>query len=318
MNRSVCIVVFVWLSLLPGSGMAASVDTDSNNVVIVLDASGSMSEKMGTAGMTKMEGAKTALLEVLRQVPAGTNIGLLVFSSSNLKNNWVYPLGKLDPAMLESAVRLPQPGGNTPLGEYIKKGADRLLEQRAKQFGYGTYRLLIVTDGEATERENIVERVVPEVMARGITMDVIGVNMRKAHTLATRVNSYRSADDPAALTRALSAVFAEVGGTEQSGTDAEAFAELAPLPDEMAQAMLKALAVSGNHPIGQSAGPKGLEKPLVDSAKGQSAPTTQAPQSQQQQAAKEEQPLWYWVVPILIAIIWLSRRKSKTRRSRKY
>lgn len=310
MNQSIRISMFLLIGFF-SCLEAAALDTDSNNVVIVLDASGSMSERMSRAGMTKMEAAKTALISVLKQVPAGTNVGLLVFSAGNLKNDWAYPLGRLNPDRLEQAVRLPQPGGNTPLGAYIQKGADRLLEQRAKQFGYGTYRLLIVTDGEAQD-QNLVDRYAPEVMARGITMDVIGVDMRKAHTLATRAHSYRSADDPEALTRALSDVFAEVGGVDQAGTDEEAFAQLSPIPDEMAVAMLKALAVSGNQPIGKGNPPQGMEKPLLDTAKQSASPSAPPPPPQ------ESLPFWYWAVPAVIAIVWLSRRKRGKKRSRKY
>jgi hypothetical protein len=136
------------------------------------------------------------------------------------------------------------------LGAYLKKGADRLLEERARQFGYGTFRLLVVTDGEAGDQK-LVERFTPEVIARGITVDVIGVAMDQRHTLATRVHSYRSANDPASLTRAIAEVFGEIGGRGRDVAGAEAFAELQPIPSEVAQAMIQALSASGNQPIGE-------------------------------------------------------------------
>jgi hypothetical protein len=167
------------------------------------------------------------------------------------------------------AIDAPRPHGATPLGAYIKRGADRLLEARAKQFGYGTFRLLIVTDGEAQDQA-LVDRYTPEVMARGITVDVIGVGMRKNHTLATRVHSYRSANDPAALKRALAEVFAEVGSSRtDAAADAEAFATLAPLPAEVAAAMIQALSTSGNQPIG--------EKPKAGSPGGEPGPSGKSP-----------------------------------------
>jgi uncharacterized protein YegL len=221
-----------------------------DNVVIVLDASGSMDEQMSGTRVMKMDAAKSALKEVLRQVPDSTNIGLLVFSGKNVRNDWVYPLGSRDDAELMRAIDLPRPGGKTPLGAYIKKGADRLLAERAEQFGYGTYRLLIVTDGEAQDQQ-LVSRYTPEVIARGITVDVIGVDMKRAHTLATKVHSYRSANDPASLKTAVAEVFAEVGGSDSDAASEESFAALASIPDEVASAMLDALSGSGNHPIGE-------------------------------------------------------------------
>jgi hypothetical protein len=137
------------------------------------------------------------------------------------------------------------------LGAYIKKGADRLLQERARQFGYGTFRLLVVTDGEAQDQA-LVERFTPEVMARGITVDVIGVAMDQRHTLANRVHSYRAADDPQSLERALTEVLAEVRSTGNDAASAELFADLATIPDALAQAAIQALATSGNHPIGEA------------------------------------------------------------------
>lgn len=222
-----------------------------DNVVIILDASGSMSGNLPGSGQNKMEAAKTALKEVLKQVPKDTRIGLLVFSGANIEkdNDWVYPLGPRDDARLMAAIDLPRPGQGTPLGAYIKKGADRLLEERAKQFGYGTSRLLIVTDGEAND-PSLVNRFTPEVIARGITVDVIGVAMNTRHTLATKVHSYRPANDLSALRKAVADVFAEVGGDKSDVAAVEAFELLKPLRQEVAAAMIKALSTSGNQPIG--------------------------------------------------------------------
>ena len=196
-----------------------------------------------------MDAAKSALKTVLQQVPATTHIGLLVFSSSNIKDHWVYPLGPRDDAALTRAIELPQPAGNTPLGRYLKLAGDRLLEERAKQFGYGTYRLLVVTDGEAQD-QNLVDRFAPEIMARGITLDVIGVGMKQDHTLARKSHSYRRANDPASLQRAVAEVLAEVSKPRSDAAGTEAFELLAPIPVEVAAAAIQALSTSGNEPIG--------------------------------------------------------------------
>ena len=171
-----------------------------DNVVVVLDCSGSMAAALPGSNLDKMTAAKNALKQVLQTVPPSTHIGLLVFSARDVKDDWVYPLGPRDDAKLNQAIDPLQPSGGTPLGASLKKGADRLLEARTKQFGYGTFRLLVVTDGEAGDKE-LVERHTPEIVARGITVDVIGVGMSQRHTLATKVHSYRSANDPASLKR---------------------------------------------------------------------------------------------------------------------
>src|SRR5688572_27143008 len=65
----------------------------ADNVVIVLDSSGSMSKPLPGAGTDKMSAAKAALKQVLSTVPRETRIGLLVFSARGITDDWIYPLG---------------------------------------------------------------------------------------------------------------------------------------------------------------------------------------------------------------------------------
>lgn len=246
---ALCALVSFSAGLFAGPGARAQ-DVYHDNVVIILDASGSMDARMRGTSMRKIDAAKSALKEVMKRVPETTHIGLLVFSGRSRGRDWSYPLGPRDKARLDSAIGAARPSGGTPLGRYIKKGADRLLEERRKQLGYGTYRLLVVTDGEADD-VSLVEKYTPDVVARGITVDVIGVDMNARHTLATKVHSYRSANDPSSLKKAIAEVFAEISaGGGGAAEDEEAFEVLAPIPAALAGAMIKALSTSGNHPIG--------------------------------------------------------------------
>ncbi len=236
-----------------GTAQETSESSESyhDNVVIVLDASGSMKQRMRGTKVRKMDAAKDALKAVMKNVSDSTHIGLLVFSAKNISNDWVYPLGPRDDARLVQAIEKPQANRGTPLGEYIKIGADRLLKAREEQYGYGTYRLLVVTDGEAND-EHLVDQYAPEVLARGITMDVIGVDMDQDHTLANMAHSYRRANDPDSLEQAIQEVFAELGSEDGDVSMEEAFEMIAPLPIECAAAALQALSTSGNEPIGES------------------------------------------------------------------
>ena len=282
-----------------------------DNVMIVLDASGSMRDAMRGSRVIKMQAAQHALKEVLAKVPPSTHIGLLVFGGSHMPTDLAYPLGPRDDEALRAAIDRPQPEGGTPLGQYIKKGADLLLAERTRQMGYGTYRLLIVTDGEAQD-QLLVNAYTPEVLARGIAVDVIGVDMTQTHTLAHVSTSYRRADDPAALSRAIAEVFAEVGGAADSGVAGEdAFAVLAPLPAETAQAMLTALARSGNHPIGtapvaakQTAG---AEAPALPPAGPPPAPEP-APQGR-------GDSLWVVLIIGVVIVVLVSGKRRAHRRS---
>lgn len=223
----------------------AAVYTD--NVVIVLDCSGSMQEAMRGTRVRKIDAAKTALRQVMATIPQSTEVGLLVFSGRT--PGWVFPLGPRQDSEFFKAVAALTAGGGTPLGEYMKLGADRLLEARQTQYGYGSYRLLLLTDGQATDG-NLTTEYAPLILARGIGVDVIGVDMAEDHLLATRVTSYRRANDPEALRRAIQEVFAEVGRSAAGGGEDEAFAELGGFPTEAALALVTALAANGNGPIG--------------------------------------------------------------------
>ena len=209
---------------------------------MVVDASGSMGTPMG--GTDRMSVAREALKQVLGQVPESTHIGVLVFP----RGDWVYPLGSRVEQRLNNAIDSIRSGGGTPLGSYMKRGADALLKARKKQFGYGTYRLLVVTDGEANDR-NLVEGYTPDIISRGITIDVIGVDMESEHTLATKVHTYRSADNPDSLRQAITEVFAEVSSADTGQTDEDAFELIADLPKQTASEMLKSLSTTGNDPI---------------------------------------------------------------------
>jgi hypothetical protein len=223
----------------------AAGDTDRDNVVVVLDASGSMGDSID--GVRKMAAAKDALKVVLAQLPDNVNVGILVFPS----DGWIYKLGPKDLTRINAAIDRIDDGGGTPLGEYIKRGADALLKQREAQFGYGSYRLIVVTDGEASD-SRLMERYTPEVVARGINLDVIGVGMGQRHTLAKYAHTYRSADDPASLQTAVKEAFAEVTARDTGGAaDEDAFAIVSGLPDSFCQAAIEALSKTGNYPIGE-------------------------------------------------------------------
>ena len=226
---------------------ASGVDYDRDNVVICLDASGSMRHGLRGSGVSKMDAAKSAIRTVLATVPESTQVGLLVFSGRNKENDWVFPLGERDDQALMNALMPVLPAGKTPLGENLKRAGDALLAQRKAQNGYGTFRLLVVTDGEATD-EAVVEAFLPDLLRRGLILDVVGVAMDSDHDLATRVHSYRRADDDAGLRTALSEVFAEV--QTKSGADlADEFELLDAFPDDSVQGIIDRMATRNDAPI---------------------------------------------------------------------
>jgi hypothetical protein len=248
--------------------LSAATANAGDNVVIVLDDSGSMNERMG-GGVRRIDAAKSAIVQVLRQFPDDTKLGLMLLNGDRTKEHWAIPLEHLSVVQATRKVESVKADGGTPLGDRIREGADALLRLREKQL-YGSYRLLIVTDGEASDKL-LLELYLPDVLARGLIVDAIGVDMKKNHSLATRVHSYRRADDAAALSKAIEEVFAEKIDTGSSNTQAD-FALLEAIDDQTAKEALGALSKPNNSAIvGVSAKP--AKEAISIGATGNSATT---------------------------------------------
>jgi len=255
--RLLAMIIAVAVLTLPGraqeeapvAGSAAALARD--NVVILLDASGSMEYEMSGSSDSRMNVAKQALAKVVDRIDPNANVGLLVFSDIPDANGWLYDLAPLDRARLLEAIDRCQASGGTPLGGYLKIAADRLLEARQAQRGYGSFRLLVVTDGEANDPE-LLQRYLPDVLSRGVTVDCIGVDMQQDHALARQVRSYRRANDPAALEEAVAQSLGEIGAADASDdTSQEQYELAAALPEETAAAVLENLTTPVNLPVGE-------------------------------------------------------------------
>ncbi len=259
-----CVVLgIVSFCLIPMMVRAADIH---NTTVIVLDGSGSMDESMRDQAtgqsVKKMDAAKKALKNVLRKVPSDTYVGVLVFTSGRM--GWLTdpPLAPIQEGVF-SALDQVSPGGGTPLGVAIKNGTNRLLYHRGQQNNVGRYQLLVVTDGEATD-PNQMNFYAPMVAQRGIRMDVIGVAMPggATHQLAQWADSYQAADDAVTLQSALKkAIVVEAGGKDAPAD----FSVTAGVPMEVAKAWLAALSQAPpNHPLGE-------QPPVVETKSDQTA-----------------------------------------------
>lgn len=211
------------------------------NVVVVFDASGSMHERMD--GGSRLDIAKQALKTVVPTIYPGTQVGIVCFS--DVSPDWVYPLSVLETSKISAAIDSIVAKGGTPLGEYIKIGADELLAQREKQKGNGYYRLLVITDGEAADQYDV-DRYVPDIISRGIRVDAIGVGMKQDHTLATKVHNYYPGNDLASLKNAISKTFAEIKPADVE----QDFDLISSVEPALAKAIIKSFSEQSNHPVG--------------------------------------------------------------------
>jgi Ca-activated chloride channel homolog len=183
----------------------------TRNFYFILDGSGSMEGALGKqcAGdkrfKTRLEGAKWAVEQFMPHVPPGVNLGLWVFDSRG--NSERVPLGSNNRAAFLSESLKTTAGGNTPLTEAMEQGIKRLLQQREQQLGYGEFRLVVVTDGQATGRPIL--QAVNYAREHRMPIYTIGLCIGEAHELRKYAVSYRAADSVEALKRGLEETLAE-------------------------------------------------------------------------------------------------------------
>ena len=248
-----CWGVFVLGMIAIASPLSAHAAQESSLVspvvVIVLDDSGSMRERMRTeqGKEPRMLVAQRALKKLVEQLPDDTQLGLLLMNGARNEGGWLVPLGPLEKGKTIALIDRVKADGGTPLGTAMKTAMEQLLSARANR-PIGDYRLIVVTDGEATD-SNVLNRYLPEIVARGIVVDAIGVDMQSDHSLASKSHTYRRANDAASFESALIEIFAE---SNQSATDdggASDFDLISGLPDEFASEALAALSSMANQPL---------------------------------------------------------------------
>jgi uncharacterized protein YegL len=252
------------LSLMLAVTPAVPAAPAAEHVVILLDASMSMTTDM-TEEQTRMDAAKAAIAKVVEGLPDGVPIGLVAFTTAST-TEWYHPMGPLDKAKFREGLESIEPGGGTPLGAYIEVAANVLLKARKANQGYGEYRLIVVTDGEAEDPERM-DAAAQALLARGVMLDVVGVQMENTHSLARMAQSYRNTEDAGSLEQAVSALLAETGDSASQDGDADAYALASAFSDSSAGPVLRALAGSSldNSPIGDTAGPPRDDAPSAKS-----------------------------------------------------
>ncbi|HLF97467.1 MAG TPA: VWA domain-containing protein [Methylococcaceae bacterium] len=131
------------LALLMGMAGAATAQAE-NNVLFILDASGSMKKMAGHE--SRMDAAKRVLADTLRDMPKEARLGLMAYGHRRGKDctdiELLAPIGADDAARIGVQIQAMQPRGETPIA-----GA---LEQAARSFAAlkgQSNSIVLVTDG---------------------------------------------------------------------------------------------------------------------------------------------------------------------------
>ena len=183
------------------------VASTTSNFYFAFDMSGSMDEKC--SGKRKIDGAKEAVTRFMKNIPDDVNIGLMLFGTRSGEGfAETLPIGSGNKDKFLRIIDSLKPGGETPLGEALLASVDKITEQYKKQLGYGTYRIIIITDGEQTGID--LKQPCNYLAQHGfIGLYSIGLCMKSSHTLKKYSLSYRDANNYEELEQALVEATAE-------------------------------------------------------------------------------------------------------------
>lgn len=141
----------VALTLAPPGASRAAEDSDPGTLVMVLDSSGSMKERIG-GGQSRIEAAKGALRRVIRSLPDEQRVGLRVYGSEVFSrgepgactdSELVVPVDTGNRADLASALGDYRPYGETPIGHALREAGKDVGTE-------GRRNIVLVSDGEPT------------------------------------------------------------------------------------------------------------------------------------------------------------------------
>jgi Mg-chelatase subunit ChlD len=161
--------------------------------------------------LRKIDQAKEAVAAFMAVVPTNANLGLIVFDARGSRE--VLPLGANNRQLFLQAVAAIEADGGTPLNGSIIFGINRLVEQRAKQLNYGEFRMIVVTDGEASDGP--ISKCGEHSRKTGIPIYTIGLCMSGGHALMNYSITYRDASNKAQLKAALEETVAESDTAEK-------------------------------------------------------------------------------------------------------
>ncbi|MEL7105046.1 MAG: vWA domain-containing protein [Pseudomonadota bacterium] len=151
---------------------AADPEPDRTTTVLVFDDSGSMSDQI--------EAAKVAALDFVAKLPETTYLGAIGINSGVL----VEPMPVRDalPALKAVLARVPADGG-TPLTRAMRAAHEMLRAQAANQRGFGTYQILVTTDGAADDTRALTDEVVAILTSSPVNISTIGIGIGDGHPL---------------------------------------------------------------------------------------------------------------------------------------
>ena len=187
----------------PGAGDGGTAQSNPDplqvTTLIILDDSGSMSEQMVAA--------KQAVVDAVAQFPSDNRVGVLA-----LNGGMILPVTTAGEAASRLATQLDpiQAKGGTPLGARLTEAAGLLTSEAQSRRGFGTFRILVTTDGAATDDIVMNDAVASILSTTPIELATIGLGIGEGHALnVPGYTNYVSIGSVGELANALQAAAAE-------------------------------------------------------------------------------------------------------------
>ncbi|MCC2096741.1 MAG: VWA domain-containing protein [Hyphomicrobiales bacterium] len=180
--------------------------TGSQNVIMVLDSSGSMAGKIN--GIRKIDIARKAVRSIVGSLDTRINLGLIAYGHRRKGDcgdiQTIYPIGTKNRAALSSAIDQLRPVGKTPLSAAVRQAANQMKYTEEKA------TVILVSDGKETCDADPCQ-LGKQLKARGVDfkVHVVGFNIRRGdeaglQCLANNTGGiYVSANNAGALNKAL-------------------------------------------------------------------------------------------------------------------
>lgn len=176
----------------PGPGGVADAEELRENVLLILDASGSMAGSDGS-GRTKMEAARQAVTQYVLGTPASLPLGLMVYGHVGSNDASDKPascagvelfagLGELTAGAVDATLQQFQPTGWTPVAGSLQAAAGAFAGREGQ-----SNRVILVTDGiETCDGDPVVAAQGLHQSGVAVTVDVVGFDIPDADAAALR------------------------------------------------------------------------------------------------------------------------------------
>lgn len=183
---------------------------DRDNIMVVLDMSGSMNESNCAGDFdTKAVAAKSVLRDWVGGLKRETNLGLIIFDGTG--TNVHLPLGRDNRSEFVSLAENSTPQGGTPLKNGVTMAANELEKQASLQQGYGRYKMMVITDGAHSFGQDP-SGPLKDIFgnpANPIEINTVGFCITDSALNQPGLTNYQSAKNPEELREGLNSVLAE-------------------------------------------------------------------------------------------------------------